>query len=632
MSTPFERGPLPGVIALAAPAAAVAAVVAWQGARGFADENLWPESGYDHLAAVYTGAVVLRAVGLAAAGGLVGAALVAVGGLVPWLRGRHGVALLAAGLVAAWLVLLLDSPRSWSVARVRGDFAVPNLLWRVLPREGELPPGALETWIACAACVAVGLVLALAVGSLARRRGWSWPGAAWTLVGYGSLAVALLASAAAWAGPRWLAPPSAAPATEAVLFLTWDSTRADHLSCYGYERETTPNVDAFAADSMLYERAYANHNWTRPSYMTMLTGRPGWEVDIKRLRYSKTTLAEALRDAGYATRAFVQNPNLDFSFRMDQGFDRYLQFTEDARPAEIARWAVSAIEELAGRPFFLFVHVEQPHWPYHEGGEFVAHVDPDDPPVTKYEIEQLLAFHELEHFDPDAPDAAERLQYLRDAYDSDIRDADSGLGTILDALRRHGLYDDALVVFNSDHGEEFFDRGNFGHAHRNVYQELTRIPLVVHYPSSLGVAPGRSDALVQNLDLYPTIVDVLALPRVPGLTGTSLREVEERRAGEERAVISAFNGLVAVRTRDHALIHDVKRGLDPILYDIADDPDEGEPVADPTTVEAFEMLRSLADWWATDCWADGDDVPGRTDEMTPELMQRLKDLGYLGND
>ncbi len=597
-------------IALVAPFLAAAAIGGWRNGLAIGDAN-----GYDgYIAASYVWREVARSFALALALG-VPCALVAA-----WFRsgGRRvaGILVLLGAVQAAWLVPVLEAPESWAVARVREGFAVPNLFWRV--RHLGLASDAV--WPALAILLA-GLVLAVVVA----RGGLRFRASALRRVSLFLLAVAAVALVAAW-GLMESARPS--DTGRPVLFLTWDSTRADHLSCYGYERETTPAVDALAKDAVLYERAYSNHNWTRPSYMSTLAGVPGWEVDIRRLRTSRTLLAESLKAAGYATRAFVQNPNLDFSFRMDQGIDRYLQFVEDARPAEIAEWAKAAIDELAGGPFFLFVHIEQPHWPYLRDGEYVrGKFDPANPPVSTGLVEELLAYHRVEKWEAERADTPERLQFLLDLYDGDIKDADDAVGEILDHLKAHGLYDESLIVFFSDHGDEFFDRGNFGHAHPNVHQDVTRVPMVVRFPASFGVAPHRSEVPVQNLDLFPTVVDVLGLQPVSGLRGTSLLALE--RAVPDRTILSTYDGLIAVRTRDVALFRDFKRERGPVLYDVSEDPGERELVLDPEAHPEYDELVALAEWWSRECWPDAVDVTGAGD-VSPELAERLRELGYLG--
>ncbi len=631
---PPQSGHLAIGIALAAPFVAAAVLGGWWNAHSFARANGWLAQGRDYLAASYAAQEVSRSALLALGMGLLWALVAAL------FRARRsslaGLFAFACALQAAWLVLVLEAPESWRVVRVRHALALPNLLWRVVRFDSSKGIAGLElSWMAwtSAGLLVAGATAALALGARELGKGserWSGPGRVWRGAGVFFALVAAAGWLGALARERFLRPDLSAAAFRSVIVLTWDSTRADHLSCYGYERETTPEVDRFAADAVLFERAYANHNWTRPSYMSVLTGRPAWEVDLRHVEYEHLLLGEALKDAGFATRAFVQNPNLDFSFRMDQGIDRYHQFTESERPAVIAEWVRASIDELAWRPFYLFVHIEQPHWPYLEDGAFVAgRYDPDHPLVTPGRIEELLAFHEVEKWDAEGPDAAGRLQYLLDLYDGDLFDADAAVGEILRHLRAKGLYDQSLIVFHSDHGDEFFDRGNFGHAHRNVHPDVTRVPLVVRFPASFGVAPRRSDVPVQNLDLYPTVLDVLGLPSVAGLGGTSLLGLV-RDPAPDRVLLSTFDGLIAVRNRDYALVRDFKRGDGPRLFDISLDPSERVEVRDPESVPAFRELDAVAEWWGVECWPDApDDLPGAPRDTSPELEERLRKLGYV---
>ena len=613
---------------LVAPALAAAAAGGWVHGLANARANRYFQGGLEHAALAFVAQEVARDLGLTLLLAAPLALLVLLLARRP--RARLAAALLAWGAQAAWLSLVLSAPSSWRVTRVRFGIELPNLLWR-LREEGQRE-------------LLVQPLLALAAGVLLAAWAWrrapgeadarpAWPGPRSTALAAGALGLALVAWLAALLGPRLVAPP--APSTgRPVIYVTWDSTRADHLSAYGYGRETTPELEVLAADAVLYERAYSQHNWTRPSYMSIMTGRQGWEFVLRRgIDERRTTMAEALANAGYRTLAFVQNPNLEFVFRFQQGFDRYVQVHHAERPERVVELVEARLDELAagGRPFFLFVHLEQPHWPYERDGHFLAARDPGTPePVGPEEVARLLHEHRFdpELWRPDDPRAAERLQYLRDLYDGDLRDADAGLGRLVRALDARGLLRESLLLFNSDHGDEFLEHGSFGHAHANLHPELTRVPLLVRFPDSLGIAPHREQAPVANLDLLPTVLDVAGLPVPPDLEGISLLRLDPE-AARERPIVSSEGGLVAVRRGDFALVRDYRRGRGPFLYDLRADPHELAPLPSPEQHPAYADLAAYADWWGAEIGSRNEGEGLVTPDMPDELRERLRALGYF---
>ncbi len=612
-------------LVLLAPALLVAVAGGWLQGLANARENRYAEAGLEHVAASFLAQEVTRDVELALLGAL---PILALALLLARRRPLLPLALLGWGLQAAWLSLVLSGPVNWRVTRVRWGFELPNLLWRL--REDELRRALL---IQPAACLLAAVALALWSARRAGAAEARWPGRRTLRAAWVTLAVALLAALAAVLQPRLLAPPAAGTG-RSVIYVTWDSTRADRLSAYGYGRETTPELAALAADAVLYERAYSQHNWTRPSYMSIMTGQQGWEFVLRRgIDRQRLTMAEALADAGYRTLAFVQNPNLEFVFRFDQGFDRYVQVHHGERPGRVVELVEERLDELAGSggPFFLFVHFEQPHWPYEEDGPFLAGRAPGaPPPVSAAEVGQLLHEHA---FDParwrsDDPAAAERLAYLRDLYDGDLRDADAALGRLVRLLDARGLLRESLFLFNSDHGDEFLEHGNFGHAHANLHPELTHVPLVVRFPDALAVAPRREATPAANLDLFPTILDVAGLPLPPELQGRSLLSLapDEARA---RLIVSSEGGLVAVRRGDHALVRDYRHGRGPFLYDVRADPGELSPLPDHEEHPAFTELAAFADWWGAEIGTRNEGEGLVTPDLPAELRERLQALGYF---
>ncbi|MCP5043801.1 MAG: sulfatase-like hydrolase/transferase, partial [bacterium] len=317
----------------------------------------------------------------------------------------------------------------------------------------------------------------------------------------------------------WTAP--------AVVLITLDTTRVDHLSCYGYERKTTPNLDALAERSVRYRRAWSTSSWTLPAHASLFTGmypsrhgahyEPAGEAvlgDVLRfpgarhvragmLAAEATTLAEILARAGFATGAFVAGPWLHREFGLLQGFrhkdDSVTSF--GGRPAsEISAAAIAWLDNIPpDRPFFLFANYFDPHAPYARSEAY-----PDLPRAA-----EDLDFDYGAVMRGETPLSAEKRAVLRDRYDGEIRDMDRALGTLFDAIaaRRNGSR--TLIVVTADHGEALGDGGRIGHGFW-LTEELTRVPLVVRYPQARDGGTWREEP-IQLVDILPLVAAELGL-------------------------------------------------------------------------------------------------------------------------
>jgi arylsulfatase A-like enzyme len=299
-----------------------------------------------------------------------------------------------------------------------------------------------------------------------------------------------------------------------VLVYVVDTLRADHMGCYGYERPTSPQWDRLAAESILFEDAIAQASWTRPAVASILTGlAPGVHRVVHRddaLPESATTLAEALLGVGYATGAVITNGNVSSAYGFSQGFEFFSYMMESLRRKRVHRLAEEAHEEAENwlrslppdQPFFLYLHTSEPHEPY----------APSNDPDTWSEIS-----HRMDDRAVDLPEGA--ISELVALYYAEITQNDTAFGELRDSLEAAGVWDDTLVIFTSDHGEEFGDHGGFRHG-KTVFDEQVKIPLIIKTPAPQEIR--RVSEVVQQLDIYPTILDLLGLPTDSSLPGRSL--------------------------------------------------------------------------------------------------------------
>ena len=381
-----------------------------------------------------------------------------------------------------------------------------------------------------------------------------------------------------------------------VLLISLDSTRRDLLGAYGFEsarapgRSSSPNLDRLAAEGVLMEDAYSTTSWTLPSHMSLLTGQPelvhAVDIDYLRPDRSRPTLAGALRARGYRTAGFYSGPYLDPRFGFAQGFDRYEdgygpalakasrelraadERVERAGPADgpaaraarqqallrvealshedvssrsVVDAALSELEAAAaaGGPFFLFTHFFDPHYDYVAPAPHDTAFDPDY--AGELDGRDFWANPKLSEPDPEHPGlrvrrASERdLEHVRALYAGELAWTDAQIGRLLDKLGELGLAQNTLVIVTADHGDEFFEHGSLGHR-RTLFEEVVRVPMILRLPGALA-ANRRVGGLVSTVDVVPTVLELLALPSIPGLTSSSMVGlIDGREDGAERAV------------------------------------------------------------------------------------------------
>lgn len=418
-----------------------------------------------------------------------------------------------------------------------------------------------------------------------------------------------------------------------VIWISWDSVRADHLSTYGYRRPTSPSLDRFALDALVYESAYAQHNWTAPSYASMFASRHVWEMPDWATSQARLTVTEVLKNYGYRTFGYVQNANLSREFQFDQGFDVYLERDGGLTPDKMSELALRRMRKQSGsdEPFFLFLHILEPHWPYRHDNSYIDEFVTGGAGMLSEEEVRDIMINNGSDWDAGQPDAAQQVSYMLDMYDATLRNTDDSLGQIMALLRELDLWDNSLVIFNSDHGDEFHERGAFGHAHHNVYPELTYVPLLIHYPATSGIAAGRNEMPVQQLDIYPTILDVLAIPQPVALSGESLLSTN-REHGAGRIALSTFQGSLAVRSQQQSVVANIDAGERPQYFDRQSDRLELLPLAEPPDMIDYRLLQDTMLQFAGTREArklsgQGDQL--EHEDISEELRKRLEALGYI---
>ena len=420
------------------------------------------------------------------------------------------------------------------------------------------------------------------------------------------LSLAALATMLAAVG-GWRFARASAPLNGPIIVVSIDTLRADRLPAYGYSGVRTPAIDALAADGVVFERAYAHSPLTLPAHAAILTGRLPFETGVRdnvgfALKAGGRSLAQMLRDRGYATGAVVSGFALRKATGIGDGFDFFdgempagpkgpatigqLKRDGGASEAIAERWLMSVGSSRA----LLFLHLDEPHKPYALPDRFAEY----------------------------------------SGYDGAVAYSDEIVGRLVRYLKSHQLYDRSTIVLLSDHGEGLGDHAEDQHG-LFLYDEAIHVPLIVKQEGNAG-AGRRVSAVVQQIDLVPTILELVKAPAPGNLRGRSLKplldgtgEVPARPVYAEALYARyqfGWSELVSVTNERYRYV----KAPTEELYDLLRDPDERHNIAgDPAAATALQTLRG-----ALERLTAGTRIQPPTEQPTPDERERLQALGYFG--
>ena len=592
---------------------------------------------------------------------------------VLWLVGLYvGSGLLGALVVFALGALLWRARLGERVGTLRGVLlAVGGFL---LAQEAALrafsPLSPWRPWAVAGTALAA-LILMPVLARLVRR----------VPVALAAVWLVLLGAAGVGASRGFVAPRdeagSTAPSTAAVaaagkpnvVLVLIDTLRADHLGCYGYSRPTSPNIDAFAKESVQFLQNFSQSSWTKPATASLLTSHyPSMHqcyLEQQKLPESEVILPQLLKQVGYQTAVFSGNPWVTPDYGFDRGVDHFFS-TYDERFARVTLFmntlkrlsklfgdnafvynrikmtvqgelsttarddvttgeAVKWLQTHHDKPFFLYLHYMSPHHPYDPPPPYDKFVpDRSIKPVTYYPKKSYFFF---EHGDPLPP--AQRDDMIA-RYDGDILFADHAFGNLLAELKRLDVLDKSVVVLIADHGEEFYDHQNWGHG-QSIYNELINVPLIIRYPAALPQGT-KVATTTMSVDVVPTLLDLVGAPPLASAVGQSL--VATAKGAVAARAPEAYSELIYKYGAARGVVDDQSKLIDYTkgdqhkqeLFDLGSDFHEQHDLAASAPAKLEPLDRQLAEVrdWAAKRQASASEV-----KIDDEQAKRLKALGYL---
>jgi arylsulfatase A-like enzyme len=450
-----------------------------------------------------------------------------------------------------------------------------------------------------------------------------------------------------WVNPLYFRKQDEGPN---VILISIDTLRADHLGCYGYQRETSPHIDALASDGVTFLNTYASSPWTLPSHISLLTSLHGVNHQVMyeddSMDPSILTLADVLRVNQFYCAALTGGGFVSAKYGFSKGFNSYSEeggvLRQDSAE-HLYHAALRWLEREKDKGFFLFLHTFQPHNPYACPYPYKSMFLEDNSRWRHLDLMSFLGgmpgiFKELTEKD---------RQNIIGLYDGEIRYTDEQLiGPLITTLKDLGVYDRTMIIFTSDHGEEFFEHRGWGHGH-SLYDESLKVPLIIKFPESRFKGKKIHD-IISLVDIFPTVLEEVGIePSGFDIDGRSLfplitgKEEGDRMFLAEVAahvLASRVPQRIAMNRGKEKLILNKKFGPDDLqffvfpppmlsaveLYDLAQDPGERHNVADERSLLANQIIQGI-----DEIYKSARKKKTKKLEIDQELRNQLKALGYI---
>ena len=330
-----------------------------------------------------------------------------------------------------------------------------------------------------------------------------------------------------------------------VILISLDALRADHLKCYGYSRNTSPNIDRLAKEGIIFKNAYSQSTYTLLSHISLFTSLyPSvfFQKGMAKIDERFVTLAEILTAEGYRTAAFTGGSHMDRDYGFSRGFHLYRDRYSQARTGfeqskeEIFKW----LEENCDNKFFLFLHSYDTHYPYLN--------EPFDKNLASKSRASVTGKENWRGILKKADQLTEEdIAHLINLYDGAIKLADSFIGELLSKLAKLKIDKNTLIIITSDHGDQFKEHGSLGHGGSGPYEEVCRVPLIIRgtkIPKNI-----VDDQIVELIDVMPTIISYLGIPPPSLMQGKNLLQfIDKSKQGSQTAYTEWLSGSFADRS------------------------------------------------------------------------------------
>ncbi|RMF94833.1 MAG: hypothetical protein D6734_06845 [Candidatus Schekmanbacteria bacterium] len=441
-----------------------------------------------------------------------------------------------------------------------------------------------------------------------------------------------------------------------IILVIDDTLRADALSCYNRKAKVkTPNIDNFSKDSFLFENAISSASWTLPAIASIMTGFPP-SVHVvttvnRKLSDNFQTLAERLQKAGYLTSALGYNAVLNRSINISQGFSEYnffpkwygFSFGKDvlkklfsqlfiSKPSteKLTDMAINWLKSNKDKDFFLWLHYFDPHLPYSPPHKYLT--AKKKPPS----MDESLISRDPIRFGKFKPNQKEK-EWIKTLYKAEVSYVDDNFGRLINALKNLNLYDNSLIIFTSDHGEEFWEHNGFEHGH-TVYNELLKVPLLIKMPHS--ISQKILDIPVSTSYLMPTILDQCGIKYEKENFFKSLSPLlSSNITSYNKEPIISINVFSPLRVQraitfngfKYISVKVEKNKPTEELYNLADDPLEKHSIADifPEKVEEAKRIFTRFDKTSKELREKYNVIKREEISLNKNVIRELKTLGYI---
>ena len=442
---------------------------------------------------------------------------------------------------------------------------------------------------------------------------------------------------------------SAPPVKPDIILLSMDTLRADHLSCYGYPRETSPNIDRFAENAVIFEHPITQAPHTAPAHMSIFTAltpavhrvsNHGDDGTYTTLGEEFTTLPEVLKRNGYLTIGFVGGGNISGHFGFEKGFDSYVstridwqKLYHDPGQLDVIRQAIRSSREKQ-QPLFLFVHHHLCHDPYTRAPEefrlrFLKK-RVDGLPVGPDYVNENFAAKRKDFWKDVNLANPEHREHIVSLYDGAVLYTDHVFGKLVELLKEEGIYDSSVFIALSDHGEEFYEHKTYLHGY--LFIETMRVPLIIRFPNGR-YAGKRIRNYVRTLDVMPSLLDFLGIKTDHFMQGVSFMPLLTRK-GEYDPIILSYSGFMKyIRLHKDGFVYTNIRGPDGSqwLFNTKKDPKELRNLTarEPEILSQMKTMGEevmAADDMIRERYSQSN---GKTLKADEETMEQLRALGYL---